>query len=143
MDFLLILIPIWMVMGALGAWVAMAKNRSPIEGLMLGFLFGPFGVLIAALMPNMPSKDKQASGGTDPSSQAKSRSLDERGQIAYLETRYRELLDEVEPRWRSLPYYRKKRIMKQFDRRLMNELKLNATQFDDLSIEAARSILKQ
>ena len=25
MDFLLILIPIWMVMGALGAWVAMAK----------------------------------------------------------------------------------------------------------------------
>lgn len=36
MDFLLILIPIWMVMGALGAWVAMAKNRSPIEGLMLG-----------------------------------------------------------------------------------------------------------
>jgi hypothetical protein len=53
MEFLIILIPIWIVMGAFGAWVAMAKNRSPIEGLVLGLLFGPFGVLITALMPNM------------------------------------------------------------------------------------------
>jgi len=141
MDFLVILIPIWIVMGALGAWAAMMKNRSPIEGLMLGILFGPFGVLITALMPNMPSKDKQAADGTDTSSQAKNRSLDERGQIAYLETRYRELLDEVEPSWRSLPHHRNKMIMRRFDRQLMNELKLNPTQFDDLSIEAARSIL--
>ncbi len=139
MDYLVILIPIWIVMGAFGIFVAMAKNRSPMEGFMLGILFGPFGVLIAALMPNV---DKQAAAGTDASSQARTRSLDERGQIAYLETRYRELLDEVEPTWRSLSYHRKKIVMKRFDRQLMKELKLNLSQFDDLSIEAARSILK-
>src|SRR5208337_1656549 len=110
---------------------------------ILGLLFGPFGVLITALMPNMRSKDKQSAAGTDPSSQARNRSLGERGQFAYLETRYRELLDEVEPTWRSLSYHRKKIVLKRFDRRLMKELKLNPSQFDDLSIEAARSILNQ
>jgi hypothetical protein len=142
MEFLPIIVPIWIAMGVLGAWVAMQKNRSPVEGLMLGILFGPFGVLIIALLPNTPSQGTQAADRTDRSSQTRVRSLDERGQIAYLETRYRELLDEVEPNWRSLSYHRKKAVMKQFDRKLMKELKLTASQFDDLSIEAARSILK-
>jgi hypothetical protein len=91
----------------------------------------------------MPNVDKQAAAGTDTSSQARTRSLDERGQIAYLETRYRELLDEIEPTWRSLSYHRKKTVMRRFDRQLMKELKLNSSQFDDLSIEAARSILRE
>ena len=124
MDFLVILIPIWIVMGAFGAWVAMAKNRSPIEGLMLGLLFGPFGVLITALLPN------ESDQGTTPASTGRidhftgDFGLDDRGKIAYLATRYRELLDELEPNWQSHPYHRKKILMQRFDRQLMKELKL-------------------
>ena len=36
---------------ALGAWISAQKGRSPVEGVILGFAFGPFGALIAALMP--------------------------------------------------------------------------------------------
>ena len=39
---------------ALGAWVSIQKNRAPEEGMVLGLLFGPFGVLIAALVPTRP-----------------------------------------------------------------------------------------
>ena len=67
--------------------------------------------------------------------------LDDRGKIAYLATRYRELLDESEPNWQSHPYHRKKILMQRFDRQLMKELKLTPTQFDDLSIEAKRTML--
>ncbi len=50
-EFLSIIAIIWLVMGGLGAFVAMKKGRSPTEGLIMGFLFGPFGVLITALLP--------------------------------------------------------------------------------------------
>jgi hypothetical protein len=39
------------VLGALGAWIAKQKRRGPIEGFILGFLFGPLGVVIEALLP--------------------------------------------------------------------------------------------
>ena len=32
-----------------GAYVARQKGRSEVEGLLLGFLFGPLGVLVIAL----------------------------------------------------------------------------------------------
>jgi hypothetical protein len=35
----------------LGYWVADQKGRSTTEGAVLGFLFGPLGVLIVALLP--------------------------------------------------------------------------------------------
>jgi hypothetical protein len=35
----------------LGAWVGIQKDRSPLEGATLGFLFGPLGVLIELLLP--------------------------------------------------------------------------------------------
>lgn len=35
----------------LGLFVSGQKQRPPMEGLILGVLFGPFGVLIAALLP--------------------------------------------------------------------------------------------
>lgn len=39
------------IFGVLGAWVAGHKRRSGGEGLALGCLLGPFGVIIEALLP--------------------------------------------------------------------------------------------
>lgn len=39
------------VFGGLGSWVSYQKGRGEGEGLALGCLFGPFGVLIEALLP--------------------------------------------------------------------------------------------
>ena len=41
------------VFGCLGSWIASQKNRGGGEGFWLGFLFGPFGVLIEALLPTI------------------------------------------------------------------------------------------
>jgi hypothetical protein len=61
------LIPILMVLGilfgafgAFGAWVSSQKNRDSSEGFLLGFLFGPLGVLIAALVPTLPKPVQSA-----------------------------------------------------------------------------------
>jgi hypothetical protein len=45
------------LMAMLGAWVAVQKGREPVEGGTLGFLFGPFGVLIEALLPTTDDDD--------------------------------------------------------------------------------------
>ena len=42
------------VFSILGCWVAIEKNRPIGEGLILGGVFGPYGVLIEALLPNKP-----------------------------------------------------------------------------------------
>ncbi len=44
---------VWFLCACFGAWVACQKNRSGHEGFFLGVLFGPFGVLIEALLPNL------------------------------------------------------------------------------------------
>jgi hypothetical protein len=41
------------VCGLLGSWVASQKRRGGGEGCLLGFLFGPFGVLIEAILPTI------------------------------------------------------------------------------------------
>jgi hypothetical protein len=41
------------VFGLFGSWVARQKQRRELEGLILGALFGPFGVLIEALLPTL------------------------------------------------------------------------------------------
>jgi hypothetical protein len=35
-------------MASFGAWVAVQKRREPLEGSVLGLLFGPLGVLVEA-----------------------------------------------------------------------------------------------
>jgi hypothetical protein len=40
-----------LIFGFLGRWIAGEKHREPSEGFLLGFLFGPLGVLIEALLP--------------------------------------------------------------------------------------------
>jgi peptidyl-prolyl cis-trans isomerase A (cyclophilin A) len=46
-----------LVFGALGAWIASEKRRGEGEGLLLGLLFGPFGVLIEALLPTLSADE--------------------------------------------------------------------------------------
>jgi hypothetical protein len=43
----------WIAAGLLGGWVATQKGRRAAEGLALGVLFGPFGVIVEALLPNV------------------------------------------------------------------------------------------
>jgi hypothetical protein len=43
------------VFAFLGGWIACQKNRDPAEGAFLGFLFGPFGCLIEAVLPTLPA----------------------------------------------------------------------------------------
>jgi len=40
----------------LALYVASQKNRSPAEGFILGILFGPIGVIVAALLPTLPTQ---------------------------------------------------------------------------------------
>jgi hypothetical protein len=46
----------------LGAYVATMKRRTPSEGIILGLLFGPFGVLVALLLPTEPAPAAAGAG---------------------------------------------------------------------------------
>lgn len=49
-------------LGALGVWVAAQKGRAPLEGLILGVLFGPLGVIVEGLLPvGMPEEEEAGS----------------------------------------------------------------------------------
>jgi hypothetical protein len=48
---LFVLLVLWLVFAALGHYVALQKGRPAAEGLILGFLFGPLGCLIVAMLP--------------------------------------------------------------------------------------------
>lgn len=50
-SFLVVAVVATLVFGCLGAWISALKGRDWSEGFCLGFLFGPLGCLIAALMP--------------------------------------------------------------------------------------------
>lgn len=39
------------IFGFFGAWVANQRGRSDEEGLFLGIVFGPLGVIVEALLP--------------------------------------------------------------------------------------------
>jgi len=49
----------------LGVYVAAQKNRSAGEGLALGCLLGPFGVIIAALLPTLAKPRPRAAVDDD------------------------------------------------------------------------------
>lgn len=42
------------VFGWLGSWVAEQCGRDTLEGMVLGGLLGPFGVIIEGLLPKFP-----------------------------------------------------------------------------------------
>lgn len=54
MEILVIGVIFWGCMIGLGGYVSSEKGRDSTEGVMLALLFGPFGVLIAALLPSKP-----------------------------------------------------------------------------------------
>jgi hypothetical protein len=55
---MLLLVLLWAVFAGFGSWVARQKNRSPVEGATLGFLFGPIGVIVEAVLPQGQDKPK-------------------------------------------------------------------------------------
>ncbi len=136
---LLILLGSSVVCAVAGASVAKEKGREPLEGVIFGALFGPIGIVVTALLPTKQTTTTgQSNIGRD-----KVRSIDDRGQIAYLENRYRDILEEVAPDWRKTSYHRRKAILRNYDKKLMKEIKLTPTQFDELSVEALRPILNE
>jgi hypothetical protein len=50
-DFIFVIIVSCAVFGATGYWVAGVKRRSTDEGMWLGVLLGPLGVIIETLLP--------------------------------------------------------------------------------------------
>jgi|SRR5271157_454576 len=136
---LLILLGSCVVCAVAGASVAKEKGREPLEGVIFGALFGPIGIVVTALLP---TKQTTATGQSN-IGRDKVRSIDDRGQIAYLENRYRDILEEVAPDWRKTSYHRRKAILRNYDKKLMKEIKLTPTQFDELSVEALRPILNE
>lgn len=49
----------WLVaFGALGGYVSVQVDRDAAEGLILGVLFGPLGVIVAALLPPDKHEDE-------------------------------------------------------------------------------------
>ncbi|AGA27642.1 hypothetical protein [Singulisphaera acidiphila] len=51
--FFLFLLALWIMFALFGSWIASAKGRSSLEGFVIGFLFGPLGCLIEALLPTL------------------------------------------------------------------------------------------
>ena len=49
---MIFLLAIWAMFALFGAWIASVKGRSPGEGFLIGFLFGPLGCLVEAILPN-------------------------------------------------------------------------------------------
>ena len=52
MEFGVVLLVGWVLMIGLGMFVSGEKGRGSGEGCLLALLFGPFGILIAALLPS-------------------------------------------------------------------------------------------
>ncbi len=44
-------IPVWIVFGILGAWIATSKGRGGCFWFLLCGLLGPIGLVIAAILP--------------------------------------------------------------------------------------------
>jgi hypothetical protein len=156
MEWLILIGVLAVAFGGLGGWVATQKQRSALEGLVLGLLFGPLGVLVEALLPqrveqpvnprtgsgggrtidepgfNLPVNSRTGSGGR--------RTIDELGFIAMIADRFRTVLEEHDPNWERLPYHRKRAVLKPFEMQLMRELGLSHTMFSDYASEARRSL---
>lgn len=52
---MLFLIVGWLLLAALAMYVAVQRRRPVFEGFVLGLVFGPLGVLVAALLPMPPA----------------------------------------------------------------------------------------
>jgi hypothetical protein len=66
MEVLIIALVFFAACGVAGGYVSGAKGRPGAEGALLGFLFGPLGLLVAVLMPTVQhaaGKPRRRAGG--------------------------------------------------------------------------------
>lgn len=55
MDRLELGIPLWLVMGVIGAWIATSKGRGGCFWFLLCAVLGPIGIVIAAVVSKKES----------------------------------------------------------------------------------------
>jgi hypothetical protein len=60
--FLFALLVCWLICAGIGGYIAAQKGRSETEGAVLGFLLGPLGLLIEALLPTVQAPKRRTSG---------------------------------------------------------------------------------
>jgi|GEM_PF-5121152 len=133
MEWLIAISVLAVMMAMLGAWIAAQKRRDTSEGVILGLLFGPLGVLIEALLPNGATQSGSISGRSQ-------QSLNDAEVVAYIADRYRTHLDETNPYWRDFSPHRKRSVLKPLDKHLQAELKLSPTQFSNYAAAARQSL---
>jgi hypothetical protein len=112
--------------GGLGGCISVQKRRGVPEGLALGLLLGPLGVLLAMFVP-------QGKGSRDTS---RRRSINDLGNIASIADRFQAALEQADPDWEQLPYHAKRRLLRPIEKRLESELGLSPTELADFSAEA-------
>ena len=49
-------IPLWVVCGILGAWIATTKGRGGCSWFLLCSILGPFGIVLAAIVSKKPER---------------------------------------------------------------------------------------
>lgn len=55
----IVAVVVGLVFGFLGLYIASQKGRSETEGFLFGFLLGPFGVVLVALLPTKEKGSRQ------------------------------------------------------------------------------------
>lgn len=53
----------WLCLAAVGALVAMLRDRPPLEGFAIALVFGPLGIAIEAARGDRPPADRSADPG--------------------------------------------------------------------------------
>jgi hypothetical protein len=136
MDWLVLLVALAAVFGGLGTFIAAQKRRGAAEGFVLGFLFGPLGVLVELFLPQ---GERNSIGDT--LNAGVHRNINELGAIAEIAERFRCTLEETDLNWQRLPYRRKRQILSSAERKIMNDLRLSAAVFNNYAPEARRAVL--
>jgi hypothetical protein len=103
------------MMAYLGAWTARLQRRDPWEGFVLGVLLGPIGAVVEVLLPD---GTRRSSAGKIP---ADARDIEKVSVITALADRFRSTLHEADPNWETLPYPRKRCLLKSAEKRLRRE----------------------
>lgn len=69
--FVMVALTLWSLFAFAGAFISQAKGRPGFEGVVFGFMLGPIGLLITALMPTIakPGEAKPTPVAPTPSPQ--------------------------------------------------------------------------
>ncbi len=128
-----VIVAAFIVFGFFGAWVASQKHRGICEGFTLGLVFGPLGVIVEAVLPNM---DKKPLARVAPSL-----FHGDEEAVEYILDRYRAQLAATASNWRAMPFHRKRSICTNLDREIAKSLELTRSEYMDCAAEARRRLL--